>query len=110
MESLKNAVTVLASDAETQLDHLRKLGLPAYLDEIALEYDDIARVADDMLRLGELDQNQYSSVKKLDGLLSRMSGQANSVLWTAEALSSAPEWKEVRSVAKECLHHLAASR
>jgi len=110
MELLKKAVTVLASDAEAQLDYLRKLGLPEGIDEIALEFDDIAAAADDMLRLRELDQNQYNWVKKLADLLSRMSGKANSMLWTAEALSSAPEWQEVRNVAKECLRHLEVSR
>jgi len=110
IKTLMDAVAVLASDPARQLEHLRELGLPEGIDELALEYDAIAAAADDMLRLRELDQNQYDSVKKLDGLLSRMSGKANSTLWTAEALSSAPEWKEVRSVAKECLRHLEVSR
>jgi hypothetical protein len=110
IQSLKNSLNTLASDAEAQLEHLRKLGLPGGIDELALEYDDIAAAADDMFRLHELDKNQCDSVKKLRNLLSRMSGKANSVLWTAEALCSAPEWKEVRSVAKECLWRLEASR
>lgn len=110
LKSLKEAVFVLASDAPAQLQHLQKLGLPEGIDELALEYDAIAAAADDMLRLGELHKNQYDAVKKLDDLLSRMSGNANSRLWTTEALSSAPEWKEVRSAAKECRRHLGASQ
>jgi len=110
IKTLMEAVAVLASDPVEQLEHLRELGLPEGIDELALEYDAIAAAADDMLRLRELDQNQHDSVTKLAGLLSRMSGKANSMLWTAEALSSAPEWKEVRSVAKECLRHLELSR
>jgi hypothetical protein len=63
-----------------------------------------------MLRLRELDQKQYDSVKKLEGLLSRMSGKDNSILWTPEALFSAPQWEQVRKVAQECLRCLGASR
>jgi hypothetical protein len=109
-KTLMGAVAVLASDPARQLEHLRELGLPEGIDELALEYDAIAAAAKDMQRLGELDQKQYDSIKMLDGLLSRMSGKANSMLWTAEALSSAPEWKEVRDLAKECLRHLEVSR
>lgn len=102
LESLKNAVIMLASDAVVQLEHLQRLGLPGGIDELALEYDAIAAAADDMLRCGELDKNQYDSVKKLDNVMSRMSGKTKAGLWMAEALVSAPEWKEVRSQAKEC--------
>jgi hypothetical protein len=103
LKSLKGAVRVLASDATAQLEHLGRLGLSVGIDELALEYDDIAAAADDMLRCREIDENQYDWVKKLHKQLSEMSGQANSRLWTVEALSSAPEWKEVRHLAKECL-------
>lgn len=108
--TLIEAVAVLASDPGRQLKHLREIGLPEGIDELALEFDAIAAAADDMLRLQEIDQDQYDSVKKLDSLLSRMSGNANAVFWTAESLSTALEWKEVRGVAKECLRHLQVRR
>jgi hypothetical protein len=110
IKTLLDAVALLASDPSKQLQHLRELGLPEGIDELALEYDAIAAAADDMLQLGELDRQQFDSVRKLDGLLSCMSGEANSMLWTAESLSSAREWQEVRSVAKECLRHLEVGR
>ena len=103
IKSLKDVVIVLAADADAQLDQLQKMGLPEGIDEIALQYDDIAAAGDDMLRLREIDKHQYDAVKKLNELLSRMSGKAHSKLWTSEALVSAPEWNEVRSAAKECL-------
>ena len=99
-------MALLASDPVAHLQHLRGLGLPEEIDELALEYDDIAAAADDMLQLGELNKNQYDSVKKLDDLVSRMSGITNLQLWTTEGLSSALEWKEVRRLAKECLRLL----
>lgn len=106
-KTLVEAVAVLASDPVRQLEHLRDLGLPEGIDELALEYDAIAAAADDMLRRRELDQNQYDAVKNLDEMLSRMSGKVHLALWTPEALSSAPEWEEVRSAAKDCLRVLA---
>lgn len=106
MKSLKEALNVLASDATAQLEHLRKLGLSGGFDELALEYDDIAAAAEDMLLCQELDKNQYARVKKLSEQLSRMSGPANTKLWTAEALSAAPEWEEVRKMANECLRFI----
>lgn len=109
-KSLKDALGVLASDAVTQLEHLRKLNLPGGVYELALEYDAVAAAAEDMLQCEELNKNQYDSVKKLTNLLSRMSGKAKANLWTAESLASAPEWKEVRSAAKECLQLFDASR
>lgn len=86
LEKLVEAVATLASDPAKQLKHLEQLELPEAVDELALEYDAIAAAADDMLRLGELDQNQYDSIKKLDDLLSQMSSKAKSQLWTTEAL------------------------
>ena len=109
-KSLVDAVAVLASDPARQLEHLCELGLPDGIDELALEYDAIAAAAGDMLRLGELNKNQYDWIQKLDDLLSRMSSKSGSRLWTAEAISSAPEWKEVRGTAKECLRRLRLSQ
>jgi hypothetical protein len=103
---LRDAVFVLASDAAGQLDHLRELGLPEGIDELALEYDDIAGAAENMLECGELDKSQYEAVRKLDTLLSQMSGKANATLWTTAALAAAPEWNEVRHHAKGCLRLL----
>jgi hypothetical protein len=80
--------------------------LPGGIDELALEYDAIAAAADDMLLHGELDKNQYDSVKKLNALLSRMGGKANASIWTPNALSSSDDWMEVRSLAKESLRSL----
>lgn len=102
-KTLLKTVALLASDASVQLEYLKKLGIPEGIDELALEYDAIAGAAEDMLRLRELDKRQYDAIKKLDDLLSQMSGKTNSKLWTIDALSSAPEWEKVRYLAKQCL-------
>ena len=109
IKALTDAVTLLASDPVHQLEHLCKLGLPEAIDELALEFDALAAASDDLRRLKELDGNQYASIKKLDDFLLCMSGQNNFHLWTAEAISSAPEWKELRNVASECLRLLNQS-
>lgn len=110
IKALVEAVKVLASEPAQQIEHLRAIGLPEGIDELALEYDAVASAADDMLQHRELDKNQYDSVKRLDGLLSLMSGKANSRHWTIEALLSAAEWKEVRIAAKRCLRTLEMSQ
>lgn len=105
-ESLKEALAILAADPAKQLEHLRGLGLPGAIDELALDYDAVAAAADYMLLSKELGENQSVAVKELNERLLRMSGHANADLWTPDALSSAPEWKEVRSRAEECLQLL----
>lgn len=100
---LKEALNVLRSPADAQLEHLVSLGLPNGIDELALEFDDIAGAAEDMLECGELNQSQYDSVKKLSDLISKISGQHRSELWTTAALFLSEEWKAVRKLANECL-------
>ena len=100
---LKNAITVLTLSSDKQLEYLQKLGLPSGIDELVLEFDDAIAIVEEMLCCGEINQSQYDMLKRLDSSLSRMSGQTNSSLWTADALSSAPEWNEVRKLATECL-------
>ena len=103
---LRDALTLLASPATAQLEHLSALGLPGVIDELALEYDDIAAAADNMLVEGELDNFQCSCVKELNRFLREISGKHNAHLWTAEALRSAPEWEQVRHKASDCLMQL----
>ena len=100
---LQDALRVLASPAHQQLEHLRQIGLANGFDELALAYNDTAAAAEDMQQCSELTQAQYEAVRKLDRYLSSISGNEHSDLWTADALSSADEWKEVRRLAKNTL-------
>jgi hypothetical protein len=104
---LTDALKLLAAEPDSQLDHLRRLGRrlerKENIDELALEFDDIAPAVDLMLTNGEINKAQRDCVAELDRYLKQVSGQENAHLWTVEALPSAQEWKEVRRLARNCL-------
>ena len=100
---LSDALAVLASDADSQLRFLEKEGIPECIDELALDYDGIAAASGDMEEKGEIGKEQRNCVNQLLVFLKQMSGQENRHLWTPESLHSAREWKQVRSMAAECL-------
>ena len=106
MKLLRDALTVLASPPGAQLERLKALGVPKGIDELALEFDDIAAAADGMFNEGELDNQQRNCVKQLNEFLAQFSGEKNADLWTPEALSSAPQWEQVRRMASDCLTQL----
>lgn len=100
---LKYALRTLWRPVNEQLDYLEHLGIHGFVDEIALEYDAISQAAEDMLLRDELNQAQYDAVRNLDSLLSAISGDQHSNLWSTEALRRAPEWENVRRLAKKTL-------
>jgi len=104
---LKESLALLASEPDVQLAHLRDLGVPDHVDELALEHDDIAPTAEKMLREGEINEDQLNCIKELDAILKGMSGNSNAHLWTAESLNNAQEWRYVRRFAKQCFNKLA---
>ncbi|HEY2352913.1 MAG TPA: hypothetical protein VGH83_10385 [Candidatus Acidoferrum sp.] len=85
---------------------MKTLGIPEGVDELALEYDDIAAAADSMCEGGEIDIQERDCVIKLNAFLSEFGGQNKAHLWTPEALHSAPEWEQVRRMAADCLTRL----
>lgn len=103
---LQDALTALASDADAQLRYLKDQGVPGCIDELALDYDDMAAAANDMLQVGEIDIDQRDCIKSLNEFLKHFSGESNAHLWTPDALQSAAEWKQVRSMARNCLELL----
>lgn len=106
LQQLRDSLAVLAAAAQEQLAHLERLELPGLVDEIALEYDDVAAAADYMCELGELTPEQRVCVKELNQFMNTFSGQDHAHLWTPEALYSAPQWEQVRRMATECLAQL----
>jgi hypothetical protein len=100
---LRDELLLLSSDAESQLEHLRSIGLSECIDELALDYDAIAAAAGDMLQRGEINADQRECIAELNSWLKMISGHANAHLWTAEALRSSEEWREVRFKASQCL-------
>jgi len=103
-------VEQLASDAAAQLAYLDQLKVSPGVDELALEFDDIAPARDDMLAVGELNNDEHRAVTQLDAVLSRMSGGADERLWTREAVASDARWAELRRQAGECLRAFVRER
>jgi len=100
-EMLKQAIEVLASEANQQESWLADLGIRGVVNELALNFDDIAPCANDMLTNGELSQAQFALVQELDTYLKRISGPAHPELWTSEAMHTSAEWTEIRNLARE---------
>jgi hypothetical protein len=102
---LCEALTVLAVDADAQLHYLEEIGAsaPVPVDELALNYDDIAAAADTMLDCGEISVEQRNSVVQLNKFLQAISGEENAHLWTPDARLASLEWEEVRGQAKASL-------
>ena len=103
---LKDSLILLAAPAEAQLKHLKEIGVPENIDELALEFDDIGAAYESMFQSGELSLEQRDCVKALNKLLKAMTGKQNARLWTVDALQRSPEWREVRLAAQHCLSWL----
>ena len=103
IESLKLQLALLAAEPDVQITHLTGGDIHGCVDELALDYDAVARNAEFMLNRGELTKDQYECIKRLDEYLSEMSGTANAHLWTPEGLHSTEAWRDVRRIAAECL-------
>ena len=106
---LRDALRLLASPAQSQLDHLSELGVPGGVDELGLEFDDIASAAEDMVESGELSPSQFETMVPLREKLTAMSGPKHAALWTAEALFQSPEWNGVRALARNALTAIEGS-
>lgn len=109
---MKEDLALLASPADIQLAFLRDFfGLPKDIEldetfnvaELALQYNDIAGAAGDMLECGEINISLYDMAVRLDHYLDEMSGREHATLWTPAGLSSSVEWHEVRGLAREAL-------
>src|SRR5438128_9533542 len=105
LRQLRDSLATLAASSHQQAEHIRQLG-NASVDELGLEFDDIAPAALAMTGPSELNSDQREAIAALDDQLSRMSGPEHSELWTVEALNSALEWTKVRELAQEALRRL----
>ncbi len=73
-----------------------------HAEELALEFDECRRLAQPILE-GSLDQGPNELVQMLDSQLEAMSGEANSELWTENAMHTSVEWERVRHLASELI-------
>jgi hypothetical protein len=99
---LRETVVLLAAPPADQRAWLTERQYP--VDEIALDLADI--VPDWFPLLGSaalLDFDAEASLIVLDDALDRMCGRDLDALWTFDALFTAPEWEQVRVLARRAL-------
>lgn len=104
LERLRGALHVLALPPDMQIQHVRDLHVD--LDEIALEFDDIAPVRVALVESGEMSPAQALAVDEVDRQLLEMS-EAGPGRWTDEAATEGEDWKELRRLAGRALQALA---
>lgn len=104
VEQLRDALKVLSMPAEAQLQHVG--ALHADLDEIALEFDDIAPVRASLVDAGEMTAAQASAIDAVDRQLLEMS-DAGPSRWTVAAASDGEDWRTLRQLALQALEALA---
>lgn len=103
LSGLVRVVARLALSPEDQREYLRRWGSAGLADPLAQELDDVAHLLDQLEEANWIDPAQAAMVRRIDGLLTTMSGAENAALWRPEALSTAPEWARVRAAAREFL-------
>lgn len=112
MEQYRNearrCLSWLAATAEEQIGHLQNLGVSPYADELALEFHEVAIQAETRFQEGQISEAEKNELQRLDSMLDAFSGPEHTGLWTAQALSSSGKWREVRTVAGECLRFFQA--
>lgn len=74
-------------------------------DELALDYDNFLSAAMGSFEK-EFTPDQVAALRRVDELLSAMSGHSHEDLWTDEAVRSHPRWQEVRSEARQAVEVL----
>jgi hypothetical protein len=99
---LIKAVARLALPADAQIRQLEKRGLFPSVDELALDLHDGVVLLPQFVANGWITSKDADAIAAIDQMLNRMSGPGNP-LWTADALTRAEEWGEVRRQARDAL-------
>lgn len=89
---------MLSWSADDQLAYLDGIGVPGLVDELALLFDDSMATVPALSEEGLLSAEANRALQKIDDALGRMSGPDGP--WDAESLATAPEWTEVRDLAR----------
>lgn len=101
---LTGALQRLAAPAHEQRRWLEEIGTAPLLDELALEFDDALKSPE-----GEAVASRVpEKIRCLDEHLLSFSGPSYERLWKVDALT-APEWEEVRRLARNALRLLEGS-
>lgn len=96
------AVRALAQDADTQMTLYPHFTCVA--DELALDFDEHRRklTGTDYT----LSEEQAVVIEQLDNRIASISGPNNERFWTDGALKAAPEWNEIRLLARSVLREM----
>ena len=97
---LRKSLHVLAHDGRDALACAPEGSCKA--DELALDYsNDLAAALGNFAR--EFTAEQQAALRRVDDLLSAMSGPNHGALWTDDAVCTHPRWAEVRSQARRAV-------
>jgi hypothetical protein len=107
LEGLKSSLEALSHDGVAALE----LAPPGSCrpDELALKYDNFASAALANFA-NEFTSEQASILRRVNELLSDMSGPDNGSLWTEQAVCTHPRWREVRAEARRAVGDFSAAR
>lgn len=99
------SVAVLALPFDNQVAWLSSLGLgdPEFVDELALELEDAARLSRQFEEAGWVPSEVRRAVIELDALLRERSGEAHADFWRLTALRDSSDWEQVRELALKAL-------
>lgn len=103
---LEKSLEILASPAKDQQDYVERMGLGRSVDELALGLDDFIVMLPAAVNDGEVSEDQAAAIRRVSDLTASFSGKENAALWRTEQLDSAPQWKEVRRLARLALESL----
>jgi hypothetical protein len=103
---LRASLQLLSSSAPDQLLYLRSDGVPADVDELALELDDIEPLVPQLVERNLISRRAAKRISEVSELLSAMTGKA--ALWTPEALENSEIWSDVRKRAALALQMLTS--
>jgi hypothetical protein len=101
-------VRAIAQPAEIQ-----QTLFPPYVvvaDELAMEFEEHLRKLQTAGLSSVFNEDEERLVMDLDAKLAAISGPKNLRFWTDEALSSAPEWDEIRRAASAVLDKMGWSK
>ncbi len=101
LRMLLQNLQVLASDPETLIRAYPPM-IPA-ADELVNDIDHHLELAERCVEEGLVSREALEKARKVDALISEMSGRHDPSLWTDQALRTREEWKEVRRMAREAL-------
>ncbi|MCI4081635.1 MULTISPECIES: hypothetical protein [Streptomyces] len=96
----------LGSIPESQITHIRTLDVGT--DELLLEFDDVMNTAKARRFDESLSEEDFNLLQKIDSAADAVAC-AGAEIWSEESLRSAPEWEELRKVARFARCTLAKS-